>query len=75
LLAAQIVEALFFLYHLAIELLDDESVEIVEKQLNLVNPLKRSPFCMLIETSGSDYDHDNQVTVCCVFVYAQIVLV
>ncbi|XP_065904773.1 D-2-hydroxyglutarate dehydrogenase, mitochondrial-like [Dysidea avara] len=44
----------------AIELMDDESVEMVVKQLNLVNPLKRSPFYMLIETSGSDYDHDKQ---------------
>ena len=48
---------------LAIELMDDESVEMVVKQLNLVNPLKRSSFYMLIETSGSDYDHDKQVAI------------
>jgi len=43
--------------------MDDESVEMVVKQLDLVNPLKRSPFYVLIETSGSDYDHDKQVTI------------
>ena len=54
--------------------MDDESVEMVVKQLDLVNPVKRSPFYVLIETSGSDYDHDKQVTFICCYVYTHIVL-
>ena len=36
-------------------------MELVVEQLKLVNPLNRSPFYILIETSGSDEEHDKQV--------------
>lgn len=36
-------------------------MELVVAQLGLVNPLKKSPFYILIETSGSDEEHDKKV--------------
>ena len=47
--------------HTATELMDSETMELVETQLDLVNPLDKSPFYILIETSGSDEEHDNKV--------------
>ena len=38
-------------------------MELVVTQLELVNPLNKSPFYVLIETSGSDEDHDKKVCV------------
>ena len=36
-------------------------MELVVSQLDLVNPLRKSPFYVLIETSGSDEEHDKKV--------------
>ena len=38
-------------------------MELVVEQLKLINPLiqNRSPFYILMETSGSDEEHDKQV--------------
>ena len=41
--------------------MDNETIELVVEQLKLVNPLNKSPFYILIETSGSDEEHDKQV--------------
>ena len=37
-------------------------MELVETELDLVNPLDKSPFYILIETSGSNEEHDNKVS-------------
>ena len=47
--------------YIAIELMDNETMELVVAQLGLVNPLKKFPFYILIETSGSDEEHDKKV--------------
>ena len=36
-------------------------MELVVAQLELVNPLNKAPFYVLIETSGSDEEHDRKV--------------
>ncbi|XP_034235373.1 D-2-hydroxyglutarate dehydrogenase, mitochondrial-like [Thrips palmi] len=42
------------------ELMDRSSMEAVEENVKLRVPLKESPFYMLIETSGSNCDHDKE---------------
>ena len=41
--------------------MDSETMELVVLQLDSVNPLRKSSFYVLIETSGSDEDHDKKV--------------
>ncbi|XP_065214365.1 D-2-hydroxyglutarate dehydrogenase, mitochondrial isoform X2 [Planococcus citri] len=42
------------------ELMDQDSVKVVEKNLGLTCPLPNMPFYMLIETSGSNMSHDEE---------------
>lgn len=48
-------------YFAAFEFLDDFSMNIVEMQLGLHNPISKQPFYVLLETSGSNSTHDEQV--------------
>jgi len=48
-------------FHTATELMDSETMDLVVTQLELVNPLNKSPFYVLIETSGSNEEHDKKV--------------
>ena len=45
----------------AVEFMDDASVAVVEKHLDLHNPLTSHPFYTLVETSGSHDQHDKEV--------------
>ena len=40
--------------------MDSATMELVVLQLDLVNPLRESSFYVLIETSGSDEEHDQK---------------
>ena len=44
----------------AFEFLDDESMTCTTENLRHSNPLANSPFYLLVETSGSSSDHDEQ---------------
>ncbi|NXC37560.1 D2HDH protein, partial [Penelope pileata] len=44
----------------AYEFMDDKCMELVEKHLKLSNPVRGSPFYVLIETSGSNSTHDEE---------------
>ncbi|OXB65244.1 hypothetical protein ASZ78_001551 [Callipepla squamata] len=44
----------------AYEFMDEKCMELVVKHLGLSNPLRGSPFYVLIETSGSDSTHDEE---------------
>lgn len=44
----------------AFEFLDDFSMNLVETQLGLHNPISKWPFYVLVETSGSNGTHDEQ---------------
>lgn len=44
----------------AFELMDRESMEMVTENLKLSNPITSSRFYALIETSGSNKDHDEE---------------
>lgn len=44
----------------AFEFLDDCSMNLVEMQLGLHNPISKQPFYVLLETSGSNSTHDEQ---------------
>ncbi|NXS58089.1 D2HDH protein, partial [Brachypteracias leptosomus] len=44
----------------AYEFMDEKCMELVEKHLKLSNPVKGSPFYLLIETSGSNSTHDEE---------------
>ena len=50
------------MFCIATELMDSETMELVVTELDLVNPLDQSPFYVLIETSGSDEEHDKKVS-------------
>ena len=54
-------EAQDIILYTATELMDSETMELVVTQLELVNPLGKSPFYVLIETSGSVEEHDKKV--------------
>ncbi|KAJ7381501.1 D-2-hydroxyglutarate dehydrogenase, mitochondrial [Desmophyllum pertusum] len=45
----------------AFEFLDDFSMNLVETHLGLHNPISKQPFYVLVETSGSNSTHDEQV--------------
>ena len=47
---------------LALEFMDWQSVDLVTRHTELSNPLKRSPFYVLIETAGSYGAHDEEVS-------------
>ncbi|NXK44286.1 D2HDH protein, partial [Chauna torquata] len=44
----------------AYEFMDEKCMELVEKHLKLSNPVRGSPFYVLIETSGSNSTHDEE---------------
>lgn len=44
----------------AYEFMDEKCMELVEKHLGLSNPVRGSPFYVLIETSGSNSTHDEE---------------
>lgn len=44
----------------AYEFLDSECMQLLKKHLKLPNPITESPFYIVIETSGSDPEHDSQ---------------
>ncbi|NXX22705.1 D2HDH protein, partial [Podargus strigoides] len=44
----------------AYEFMDEKCVELVERHLKLSSPVTGSPFCVLIETSGSNSTHDEE---------------
>ncbi|NXR14273.1 D2HDH protein, partial [Semnornis frantzii] len=44
----------------AYEFMDEKCMELVERHLNLSNPVTGSPFYVLIETSGSNSTHDEE---------------
>jgi FAD/FMN-containing dehydrogenase len=44
----------------AVEFFDSTCSGLVDKHLNLINPLSDYPFYVLVETSGSHEDHDQQ---------------
>nr|XP_020642070.1 D-2-hydroxyglutarate dehydrogenase, mitochondrial [Pogona vitticeps]XP_020642071.1 D-2-hydroxyglutarate dehydrogenase, mitochondrial [Pogona vitticeps] len=44
----------------AYEFMDNECMQLVERHLNLTNPVAESPFYVLIETSGSNSAHDEE---------------
>ncbi|XP_048811143.1 D-2-hydroxyglutarate dehydrogenase, mitochondrial [Lagopus muta] len=44
----------------AFEFMDEKCMELVEKHLGLSNPVRGSPFYVLIETSGSNLRHDEE---------------
>jgi hypothetical protein len=50
-----------YIYILAVEFFDSTCSGLVDKHLNLINPLSDYPFYVLVETSGSHEDHDQQV--------------
>jgi len=47
--------------------MDWQSVDLVTKHTELSNPLKRSPFYVLIETAGSNNRHDEEVGYHCTY--------
>ena len=51
----------YMFYFVAFEFLDDFSMSVVETQLGLHNPISKQPFYVLVETYGSDGNHDQQV--------------
>ena len=46
----------------AFEFLDDFCMNLVETKLGLHNPISKQPFYVLIETSGSNSSHDEEVS-------------
>ncbi|XP_003218369.1 D-2-hydroxyglutarate dehydrogenase, mitochondrial [Anolis carolinensis] len=44
----------------AYEFMDSECMKLVERHLTLTSPVADSPFCVLIETSGSNSTHDEE---------------
>ena len=46
---------------IAVEFFDEGSSQLVKRQLGLENPLEACPFYVLIETSGSNEKHDQEV--------------
>ena len=51
-----------YIIYVALEFMDWQSVDLVTKHMELSNPLKRSPFYVLIETAGSNNRHDEEVS-------------
>ena len=51
----------WYSYFAAFEFLDDFSMNLVETHLGLHNPISKQPFYVLVETSGSNSTHDEQV--------------
>lgn len=49
----------------AVEVLDSYCQRVVETHCHLPNPIKPAPFYTLVETSGSNDEHDNEVS--CIF--------
>ena len=49
------------LFSLAYEFLDEESMNCVRSNLKYKNPIGEFPFYVLVETSGSNADHDEEV--------------
>ena len=48
-------------FSIAVEFFDEGSSQLVKRQLGLQNPLEACPFYVLIETSGSNEKHDQEV--------------
>lgn len=49
------------LFLVAFEFLDDTCMHLVETHLGLQNPISKWPFYVLVETSGSSGNHDEEV--------------
>ena len=45
----------------AVEFLDSYCMDLVENHLHLSNPISSAPFYTLVETSGSNDEHDKEV--------------
>ena len=45
----------------AFEFLDNHCMDVVETHLKYRNPINKFPFYVLVETSGSNADHDEEV--------------
>ena len=57
------IDSVLSVFILAFEFLDNGCMNAVQENLNLKNPItKNYPFYVLVETSGSNADHDTEVS-------------